>query len=1563
MKKAIILFFSLYAFGAIKSQSVNEFNGSFNYGIPLLNIPSNRGSGIAIEASYQAGIQVNQSASEVGLGWSINTNAAIYRNVVGFPDDVKNFAYESLPGTKSGIGQGALYPHYPSSGSPTVATDFDLISSNKGLDTSEFTFPGFDSYQVSGPAFSGVIKLGYYKYYKYVVQNISGNSTPEYKIQPPTPMAGGYGFPGAGYYRKPQFHFVGDFADTLVSRYYPNNINSSTPFNLPTDPMNGNGYSNSTEPFVGLHQNGTNYTNQNFDINTGRLATSNFVEYFTNKEIDDAASFSFSPTYITNNAPGLANFIDFQTSHARSSSTYPIYPPDGIGYIKITASNGLIYHYSLPVYQKETTEYSMPLGNDYSVPSVASPTIYTSYIYDNYPNNTDIKIKSKSTNKFAIKWLLTGITGPDYIDVNNNHIIDVSDEGYWVIYDYKKLHEDFIQRIPQYGFEIDYARHEESAKLPIYFPQLSTITANWNKFSGMFGKVNVIVSEDYCLNKIQTSSHTAVFVREVRNDEKGGEQTVSAVSNFLPQASLKLKRILLFTNQNLAQILNNYPVGSINSSVLNSNFFSTQIFNEAWYQQNHSNWDQHILKNVEFDQDYTLAKKYHGNVFVQANNTSVLSSQTTVNSNLTTSNYNQSGKLTLNRILFYELNNVKITPSIVFYYPTSAFGNPDYNPLKSDYWGYYKFDGTPQGLSRYTNYLSKEYTNAWSLFKIKDIFGKITEIEYESNSYNKVIDNESQNGLRGAGYIYRIQNMTSAYCGFTCTLDEGYNSLSNLTDFTYLSGLNLQGLSKKICIPFSQAVCNNNANCINSNYFSGFSFGNCTYTFPSSNSNIIDGTFNCSSVQNYVADSYARKLRTNIYGNYSINNPVQYYNTTWDATYSGNGFIQIECPIGFEVFGAGIRVRRIKSYNSNSEIYVNEYTYEDGVATNEADRYSFQHSKPICATCSTQFTYLKPKTHEFLEMAPMIGYTKVTVKNLGRINQSEGKIVREFLTTPNYGGGIFNQNYSMTTVFNSNYIGQTKEYKTIIECTNKFASAFGAIISSKVFDKNNIQLKKTIFEYEPTLQGALTENFIIEDFYFTDHFNSGAFGTGNNARSFTICILRDIPLVQKSETNYGINTYLKTETLLRDELTGEGVSLRSTGLNNSSSTSFNVPAYKFYHNLDNTDFTKANSRQIFALSQNLFSYNSIDTTLNGSSFLNATYQTYTKSGRKHLYNSITSNYTNSNFTLPYYFRNRTFAFDAGKFSMNNYGLFDKSHLAANQLNLTTLSNTNFWEPGTSSYNWKMVSEITLFDKYNHSIEDRDANSKFSACRYGYDGYYKIANANNCNHASFTYSGFEESNSSGNTGNGEYEGDLKVNNHAIQNFAHTGLHSVEISSTPIEFIAKTQLSPGGSFEIGLMTDRIYRASVWVHSPNNLSNAELKVSVIGFINNSFYSQQYIANTTNNLVTTIANWNLIQIDFKIPKDFTTGGNEVKIQLKSNGGNVYFDDFILHPVESDFSAQVYNSQTGRVTSSIDENGFATNYTYNAAGQVIEIWKEIPSIGYKKVKSYAYNYARGAND
>jgi hypothetical protein len=67
------------------TEMVDLFTGDFSYNIPLFELPGPNG-GYPFNLSYQAGVTMDQEASWVGLGWSLQPGA-ITRQMRGFPDE------------------------------------------------------------------------------------------------------------------------------------------------------------------------------------------------------------------------------------------------------------------------------------------------------------------------------------------------------------------------------------------------------------------------------------------------------------------------------------------------------------------------------------------------------------------------------------------------------------------------------------------------------------------------------------------------------------------------------------------------------------------------------------------------------------------------------------------------------------------------------------------------------------------------------------------------------------------------------------------------------------------------------------------------------------------------------------------------------------------------------------------------------------------------------------------------------------------------------------------------------------------------------------------------------------------------------------------------------------------------------------------------------------------------------------------------------------------------------------------------------------------------------------
>ncbi len=83
--------------GGEPSQMVDLFSGDFNYSIPIMNV-----DGFPLTLTYNGNVHMQQDASWVGLGWSLNPGA-INREMRGLPDDFDGDPVTKVDSRKSDV--------------------------------------------------------------------------------------------------------------------------------------------------------------------------------------------------------------------------------------------------------------------------------------------------------------------------------------------------------------------------------------------------------------------------------------------------------------------------------------------------------------------------------------------------------------------------------------------------------------------------------------------------------------------------------------------------------------------------------------------------------------------------------------------------------------------------------------------------------------------------------------------------------------------------------------------------------------------------------------------------------------------------------------------------------------------------------------------------------------------------------------------------------------------------------------------------------------------------------------------------------------------------------------------------------------------------------------------------------------------------------------------------------------------------------------------------------------------------------------------------------------------
>ncbi len=389
-----------------------------------------------------------------------------------------------------------------------------------------------------------------------------------------------------------------------------------------------------------------------------KIPMANHIEWLTNAEISSTPS-NFSSGYMDY----------FSGSDRTQKSTVTTLfgvesRPTAIGGYAITGTNGVTYHFALASYE------------------------YQNYTRIESPTNPTTKYSEVKRDKpFANTWLLTGITGSDFVDrggVSNspNGTIDVNDWGYWVKFNYGKFSDGYKWSIPFSGTVIDAANTSQS------------ITNGYKQL--------------YYLNSIETRSHVALFLKNSRFDN----MSVNGVG------TLRLNEIDLISRESYQKLFLPLEQGgfAMPSHAGLANIGKFWLVNDFFSETSsiHPPQGEFIIKNalkrVKFSHSYDLCPG--------ANNS------TSANK----------GKLTLTRVALLGRNESKLVPDYKFEYGE----NPSYDKDKWDGWGMY----APAGTSSYNTHKANDQGGvggeAWSLSRITNPLGSMLEIRYQRDQYASV---------------------------------------------------------------------------------------------------------------------------------------------------------------------------------------------------------------------------------------------------------------------------------------------------------------------------------------------------------------------------------------------------------------------------------------------------------------------------------------------------------------------------------------------------------------------------------------------------------------------------------------------------------------------------------------------------------------------------------------------------------------------------------------------------------------------------------------------------------
>lgn len=1278
---------------------------------------------------------------------------------------------------------------------------------------------------------------------------------------------------------KPYFYFDGEYS----SYYLMNAVNNS--WDYPSSFSSIDNFKNNVDFLI-------NSENDGFNPSEGRLKKSSYVESFTNESI------IANPLLILDDPINRNNLEQ-----------------KGIGAFKITVADGKVYHYALPVYQHEKFDRYGKLEDDINIRFV----------------------ENQSLSSFATHWLLTAITGPDYIDINNNNKIDKDDYGYWVKFDYGKWSDGYGWKTPAEGYN-------ETIESKGY---------SWG------------VKQIYYLDRITTRTHSALFIKEPRNDNQtninivgGGRNNLlereavyysyingtpmyvgtdglvyypGAYSLFSPgslpnpnngsatvvvhngfyarsfeHTTLRLKEIILLKNEDLPPNLSTTN-GSDPQDKLTSDFYFTErvemeISNGGGYYDSgtfsyvdkphrgefHSNIldatdisilapniKNKALKIIKFDYDYSLAY------------------------NTPNSAANNQGKLALKGVNFIGKNNIQLIPPYLFKYHRP---HVSYNRDVIDEWGYHK--NNPE---------------TWSLSEVQTPIGASLFFDYESDVYNEmaVVGRIFNNNLQikftgsdsGSKQLF-IQNDPEN------TFDEDVDFLNyfDVGDYAFVdvqfwnnpngSTHHKQADVAKKCIVLSVTATQ------------------VIFELPINNQNgdVRRDSGTCKK-EDWV---FYRRFYDNgdgvvEYGWQSKrdeNNCDDPGDDNWKVRYK-----IISERTQKDQNGGGLRVKKISIKDIGGESHSTSYSYNNPSTGLNSGVTSFAPSR-------------FPKEIPYMNYlpSPNVLYEYVNViKDNAESDLYRFKTLDKFVMSNNeYNlGDILKikslENASQTIPGAGGLSGKNIAINTENFLIEDYISSLGRLVSKERYNSEEQIMEKIDNSYlsKPEMTyGTIKESFnTLERLYGND-------GTGS---SFTLGVnLGNTSLIKYSNVlnsvfvnRNGYNTLSEFKYNYQTGQTFETISKDSYGNKIKSQL---VPAYTIPNYSGNAGGYGMGSKVDDITNKNMLSQLAANYTFIeiGADWkpIGVGITTWNK---EWWYRNLGGLETTPSDPLEKIWRkHQTYKWDG---EINEDGIY---------IDYNVSNDDGFvWGVGTQPTPWKMISQIERYNHYSKQLEISDINNNFASIKMG-DHDTKVISTSNAMYTEMYYSGAEYYY---NLGDEYFDGEVS-GAHRSEERSHTGRYSVKLSSGQLGFAV--EMKGEGPRGIEHRPGK-YLLSVWANK-ENYQNARIKLNG--------------ATVQFNGESTIAgNW--VQMNHYF--DISNSTNDMEISVTSASGIIYFDDFRILPVASGMNSYVYN-EFDELTFILGTNNLGTKYQYDEAGRLVRIYVETvdsPTIlgGFKLAKEYRYNY------
>jgi len=1252
----------------------------------------------------------------------------------------------------------------------------------------------------------------------------------------------------------------------------------------------------------------TNITSDgNKKTNNGRVREGQFVEVFTNKQIKE------------NNIEGMP-FVEAKDLNRNESHIHD----KGIGAYRVTTLDGKVYHYSLPVYSFENiTKSTKSSTNEYAA------------FYE-----------MKKEKAYASHWLLTAITGPDYVDTNMNGQVDKTDYGYWVEFEYGKWSDGYGWRSPKTGY------HE--------------LDGSYNYYWGR--------KQIYYLDVIETRTHKALFIKSKRLDAKGSRIQITAnpTAPYTTNPYTSPLDIGLFGKKFKAPNLTKIPIGNYHYGD-GQNFYyePSQVYWKG--KKTHLSYvdippnsslklDKILLvkntNNLSVDKTagtYDIAQKLYGKVLFNTGYTDVIKipnytaaqnmlhtkseypgftvhnsekildyrddsvlGLTTKAEKIIEFNYDYSllqnspnsssflkGALTLKSFEAKGKSGVSLLPPYKFKYHDQSYHT--YNQDNKDNWGYLK-----------------DNPEAWSLNQIQTPLGSKLQINYEPDSFNsEAIRRDTRHIQYRTGESIGIDPSGDGYHKNKITLENiDWQSENVVFNFDLPTDTNLYTpLDETFTVGQPMLV----------SFYLNRRFHTNEYLVKEiSNATITTERIKTTSYDPAVEQFSFCVLPTND----DFNNCLQYVSVRRQKNHQ-YALANSTNPNG--KIGGGLRVKSIK-YVGDANTSETHYSYNDpyvgytsGVTSyepsNDGDTYNFGPEIPapnvlyshvdVSIKSNTQeliskthynFETLKPYTYSFIKTSPG---ERFQLKNAFKIvtNQKIGHNPHAF------------------TVENTQLFKNTIERYTNNLGRLNFMSQYGLhgqlLNKVKYNYKENLESDGQVGVYQESFKSVKAIQILKSP---TSQFVAQSFDIHKLYSSSSVKYPSILESIATSKGGYTQTTYFDKH----DFLTGETLETTTVADDGTKLKTKMIPAY---------------TKSEYSGEVNGYGMGAKVDDLTNNNMLNQQAASY-----NYIYDSATSLWKETGVGITTWNNNWEYRNVFGNVSSptaHNEKVWRKhksySWKGAIDVNGAFQGFTDDfnWSIGTTSQSsgWQTITENTLYNHFSKSLEIKDINNNYAATKMC-DNDSKVMVVSNAKYTEMYYSGAEyfALDSNGHA----FDGEVKANhlNGRTDVKAHTGKYSVTIGSggRAFQVIGSCDYS-----NADFKRDETYKISAWIHK-DNYTNARL---VFNGVTKSF----------NGEVIPAGDWMLMN---HYEKFNAPSSSMYNIYITTTNGNLFVDDFRLHPIASTMTSYVYN-ELDELTFIIGTNNLAVCYEYER-GKVTKTYTEVIDNttitgGFKLVKHNRHNY------